>query len=389
MCMPGREAMYSCRKKSFLTLCVLFLHIPAGAQQDTTAVTDSLLVRTLQEQMTPPQPPVVVPRSVPSINPDMSVVGDIRASYLTPAERHFDLEFSEAEIALQSVVDPYGRADFFISVARDPATGKFGLDLEEAFLTSLDLPAGLQLKAGKFRSAFGKINPLHPHVLPFIDVPAVYLNYFGDEGLNDEGLSLSWLVPNPLDFYQEFTLQATRGPEDNPGFARSAVDRYLYLGHLKNFWDLTENATLELGLSAAAGPNDALFSTFIGGIDLTYKWKPLQFNDYQSVVLQAEAVWCDKKISEPERVKSWGMYALATCQLEKRLFLTARFDYSNRPDDASFAERGYAGIFGWQATEFQKVELEVKTANSNTFSDVSQVLLRSTFTIGAHGAHQY
>ena len=318
----------------------------------------------------------------------MSVIGDFRMSYQSPARRHVDAEFHEAEVAVQSVVDPYARADFFLSVARDPA-GKFGLDLEEGYLTSLDLPAGLQLKAGKFRTSFGKINNVHPHALPFISMPNVYVRYLGEDGLNDEGLSLSWLVPNPLDFYQELTVEATRGPDDNPSFVRSDVDRYLYLAHLKNFWDLTDNATLELGLSGAGGQNDSAFATVLGGIDLTYKWKPLRFNTYQSLVLQAEVIWSNKRLPGNETMKSWGMYALATYQVGKRWFLTGRFDYSNVPDNSLFVERAYSGALGWYATEFQKIEVEYKATTSNAYPAMNQVLLRSVFVIGAHGAHAY
>ncbi|MEO8166760.1 MAG: hypothetical protein ABI623_00845, partial [bacterium] len=281
------------------------------------------------------------------------------------------------------------RADFFFSVSRDPATGKFGLDLEEGYLTTLELPASLQLRAGKFRSTFGKINNIHPHALSFIDVPNVYAQYLGEEGLNDEGFSLSWLVPNPFEFYQELTFEVTRGPSDNPSFARSDVDRFLYVGHLKNFWDLSDNSTFELGLSAASGQNDSAFASVIGGIDLTYKWKPLQFNTYQSFVLQLEALSSSRKISPVEKINSWGMYALATYQLDKRIFLTGRFDYSNAPDNASYVERAYSGTLGWLATEFQKVELEFKTTTSNVLPNMNQILLRSVFVIGAHGAHAY
>ncbi len=334
-------------------------------------------------------PTPVQPRIAPSTNPNMSVIGDFRAWYQTPARRHLDAEFKEAEIALQSVVDPYARAEFFLSIARDPESGKFGIDLEEGYLTTLDLPAHLQLKAGKFRSSFGKINTLHPHALPFISIPNVYQNYLSDEGLNDEGLSLSWLVPNPFEFYQELTIEATRGPAESPSFVRSPVDRFLYNGHLKNFWDLTDNATLELGLSGATGPNVAGFSTFLGGVDLTYKWKPLQFNTYQSLVLQTEMLWSDKKMGTDQRVKSWGMYALATHQPAKRWFLTGRFDYSNIPGNASFVQRAYSCVLGWYATEFQKVEMEFKATTSNVHEDAHQIVLRSVFVIGAHGAHAY
>jgi hypothetical protein len=368
----------------------------ANAQQDTTATTDSLLIQQLQQEMAgvpqqsaQPGAPATTVRTSPSTNPNMSIIGDFRMSYLTPAHRHLDAELHEAEAAFQSVVDPYARADFYLSLAHDPASGKFGIDLEEGYLTSLDLPAGLQLKAGKFRSAFGKINPVHPHALPFIDVPNVYAHYFGEEGLKDEGVSLSWLVPNPLEFYQELTLEVTRGPADNQSFMVSDVDRFLYVGHLKNFWELTENATLELGLSGAAGPNDLAFTTVLGGIDLTYKWKPLQFNTYQSLVLQMEALWSNKRVLGDETRGSWGMYALANYQLDKRVFLIGRFDYSNLPENASFAERAYSGTLGWYATEFQKVELEFKTTSSNSLPTMNQVLLRSIFVIGAHGAHAY
>ena len=329
------------------------------------------------------------PRTAPSTNPNISVIGDFRALYMSPAPRHVDAEFHEAEIALQSVVDPYARADFFLSIARDPETGRFGIDLEEGYLTTLDLPASLQLKAGKFRSTFGKINNIHPHALPFISMPTVYENYLGDEGLNDEGLSLSWLVPNPMDFYQELTLEATRGPADNASFVRSPVDRLLYNAHLKNFWDLTDNATLELGLTGTAGPNDAGFSTLLGGVDLTYKWKPVQFNTYHSLVLQTEVLFSGKKVADDQRINTWGMYGLASYQLAQRWFLTGRFDYSNIPDNASVVERSISGILGWYATEFQKVELEVKAASSNIHDNVHQVVLRSVFVIGAHGAHAY
>jgi hypothetical protein len=384
--------MHRVKKKAVYFGVGLILCTTANAQQDSTTTADSLLIQSLQQQLsqaTSPQVAVPAPRSAPSTNPNMSVIGDFRASYQSPARRHVDGEFHEAEIAVQSVVDPYARADFFLSVARDPGTGKFGLDLEEGYLTSLDLPVGLQLKAGKFRSAFGKVNTIHPHALPFISMPNVLTRYLGEDGLNDEGFSLSWLVPNPLDFYQELTVEATRGPDDNPSFARSTVDRYLYLGHLKNFWDLTDNATLELGLSAAGGQNDSAFATVLGGIDLTYKWKPLQFNTYQSLVLQAEAILSSKRLSGTETMKSWGMYALATYQVGKRWFLTGRFDYSNLPDNSSFVERAYSGVLGWYATEFQKLELEYKGTTSNVLPTANQVLLRSVFVIGAHGAHAY
>lgn len=379
---------------TILWMCLFCQGSITLAQQDTTRAMsgDSLLIRQLQQQMTATSPqatPAAAPRAAPSTNPNVSVIGDFRATYLSPARRHLETEFHETEFAFLSVVDPYARADFYLSLAPDPETGEFAVELEEGYLTTQALPAGLQLKLGKFRSAFGKINAIHPHALPYIDVPGVYNNYFGEEGLNDTGLSLSWLAPNPLDFYQELVVEATRGPAENVSFAASEFDRFLYLAHLKNFWDLTPNATLELGLSGSAGPSPSGFNAVIGGIDVTYKWKPLRLNAYKSLVLQTEALWSHTKITESEKIKSWGVYTLASYQLQKRWFLTGRFDYANRPDNASFVERAFSGTLGWLATEFQKAEIEFKITSSNSADCTTQVLLRSVFVIGAHGAHAY
>src|ERR1041384_6077207 len=373
-------------------LSMVLIGISTGfAQADTTA-TDSLLLKQLKEQMAPPsqpQPSQSQTRSGASTNPNISAIGDFQGSYHSQISRNYDFFFNEGEFSFQSFVDPYARADFFLSLERNRESGRCEADIEEAYLTTIDLPAGLQLKAGKFRMSLGRINPVHPHALPFVDVPLAYANYFGEGGLNDEGLSISWLVPNPVDFYQELTFEVTDGPADNPSFTRSPADKYLYLAHLKNFWDLSQNSTLELGLSGVTGPNDSSYSTTIGAIDLTYKWKPLQFNTYQSFVWQSEAYFSRAKVAPDNDLNTFGMYSFITFQIEKRWFLTGRFDYSNLPYSAGVAERAYSATLGWYATEFQKIELEGKTTSSNVADSYQQAMLRWIFVIGSHGAHAY
>lgn len=361
---------------------------------DSTAAADSLLILELTRELgatepaAPAPPPQAAARAAPSLNPNISLVGDFRAWYASNRARNVDAELHEAEAALQSVVDPYARADVFISMGH-AGDGEFDFELEEAYLTTLALPFQLQLKAGKFRSIFGKINRIHPHALPFIDTPAVYANFFGEEGLNDQGLSLSWLLPNPH-FFQDLTVEVTRGPAGGEGsFALSETNRLLYVAHLKNFWDLTENATFELGFSGAAGPNDENRTTWLGGVDLTYKWKPLQFNTYRSLTLQAESFFSRKNRASGDVLKTWGFYALASWQLGRRWLVVGRYDLADLPDDPSWDEKAVSITLGFLATEFQKIELGGRTATARGFDRDYQVLVRAVFVIGAHGAHEY
>lgn len=327
-------------------------------------------------------------RSGISSNPDIGAVADFRASYISKGKKNFDAYLHETELSFQAVVDPYIRADFFVSFGRDPETHKYGVEVEEGYLTTLSLPAKLQLKVGKFREAVGKINPLHPHALPFIDLPNAYVNYFGEEGLNDEGASLSWLLPNKA-FYQEFVVQATSGSGESPTFYRGDNNRFIYLGHLKNFFTLSDNATLEFGITGITGPNDSSRNTNIGAADITYKWKPVQMNTYKSLVWQNEIFYSNAKYAANKTSNSMGLYSFLEYQIAKRWFLTGRYDYAQKPYDKSSVEQAYSLTAGWLATEFQKIEFEDKVTNVNIQPDYNQFWLRWIFVIGAHGAHQY
>jgi len=382
---------YLINVKRFLFGIILFLftqQLKAQVPADSTAAADSALLKQVEAQMQSPEVPPQQTRSTLTFNPDIGVVGDFQSSYISKGKRNFDAYLNESEISLQAVVDPYIRADFFISFGRDPETGKYGAEVEEGYLTTLSLPAKLQLKVGKFREAVGRINPVHPHALPFIDLPNAYVNYFGEEGLNDEGASLSWLVPNNA-FYQELTFQATSGLTDAPAFTRSEGNRFLYLSHLKNFFTLNDNATLELGLTGISGPNTFQRVTNIAAVDITYKWKPLEMNTYKSLAWQSEFYFSHANDSLSGSMNSLGLYSFVEDQISKRWFLTARYDYAQKPYDKTIKEQAYSLTAGWQATEFSKIEFEGKTTDDNVGSRYYQGWLRWIFVIGAHGAHQY
>src|SRR5437899_9502159 len=137
------------------------------------------------------------------LNPDISLIGDFIGTAgrntISPSR---SLELHESEVGLQAIIDPYARADAFISF------GEEGVNVEEGYITFTSLPAGLLLKVGKMRAEFGKVNAIHNHALPFIDRPLVTNNLVGGEdGIDDAGISLSRFLPAPKNWFFQGTAQ--------------------------------------------------------------------------------------------------------------------------------------------------------------------------------------
>ncbi len=361
-------------------------------QTDSTK-SDSLMQIQIQNdlaasQVTQPQQRVSV-----SANPDIGVIGDFRGMYHSYGIKNFDAYLSEAEFSFKSVVDPYARADFYYSVSQDPVSGEFSGEIEEGFVTTTSLPAHLQLKAGRFKQMLGRVNTVHSHALQFINTPDAIVNFFGEEGLKGDGLSLSWLLPNHV-FYQELTVETTQ-PVASGVFRRSGTNNFLYLAHLKNYWDLTDNASLELGLTGITGVNALNKRTNMAAADITYKWKPLRYNTYKSVTFQNEIFFNNEKIFFHTE-NTYGFYSLLNVQVGKRWFVSGRYDFTQFTFSKKAKLRSGTATLGWYATEFQKIEVEAKYTSMNTALPIgnyekkfTSAGLRWIFVIGSHGAHKY
>ncbi len=379
--------------KYILLMSAFVFVVFAQSQSDSTAIADSILTLQLQAQMQSQAVPIQttpVIRSAPSTNPDISAIGDFRSSYTNIGNRKIEMYLNELELQVASVVDPYARAEFLFSFGKDLNTGELGIELEVGTLTSTAIPFQIQATIGKFKPQFGKINSLHPHYFDFVEFPRMISNFFDSEGMFMEGVSLNWIVPNPFDFYQELVVEVGRvGSEPNASLVQGVTDRLLYTGHLKNFFDLTENATFEIGLSALTGPNTFGFTTNMADIDLTYKWKPIQFNTYHSFIWQTEAMISKTDVSVTKTIQTYGAYTFFEYQIEKRTFVGIRFDYSGLPGLEKSDERTTSLLLRFQPTEFQILALEFQNINRNYGPSFNQVVFRAIFGIGTHAAHMY
>ncbi|MDF1782379.1 MAG: hypothetical protein P1U67_13890 [Alcanivoracaceae bacterium] len=118
-------------------------------------------------------------------------------------ERGFNLR--ETELVLSGSVDPYFDAWLTASLSSE------GIELEEAWFRSNSLPAGLQLKGGKFLSGFGYHNEKHTHSWDFIDQNLAYSSLLGDHGLSGTGLQMTWLAPT--EHFWQAGLEVLQGSE--------------------------------------------------------------------------------------------------------------------------------------------------------------------------------
>ncbi len=322
-----------------------------------------------------------------NMNPNIGVIGNFLGhKVLDNGSFNDGFTFDESEISFRMVIDPFASADFFIAIVPP----EDAVELEEAYLTYLALPLFLKAKLGFFRTNFGKFNQIHQPERPFIDAPLIFEHYFGEEGPVEPGVSLSWLVPNPWDNLIDLTLEVTNG-QNEVSFDGGGSDDLLYSLHLKNFFDLTPNATLELGFSGVTGVNDPAGNqrSFIEGIDLTYRWKPVRYNRYRSFTLQSEFLFSQREQTSGKSVDSFGFFTFLQHQLTQRWFLSTRFDYAEYPDNGDQNQKAISGILTFWPSEFETLRLQYKHTSGDNVAIDNQILAQLFFVIGAHGAHSY
>jgi hypothetical protein len=341
-----------------------------------------------------------------------------------PQQRGFNAR--NAEIALDGAVDPYfeGFANIVLKLDNDNETE---IELEEAFLQTTSLPFGLQVKAGQFFAAFGRLNPTHPHTWDFSDAPLVMGRLLGPDGLRGVGAQISWTLPVP--WYSQFTagVQNGRGATGysfrNPGedgifYGRLTTDRearglqdFVWIPRWENSFNPSDTQTVLGGISGAFGSNDtgAHARTQIYGADLLYKWKSARADGgFPFVKWQTEAMYrrfeagrgIDETFPVAESFHDWGMYSQVLWGFKKGWIAGLRGDYLHMQespftddDDRQTRSRISANLT-FLPTEFSRLRLQYNHdfLEANDFleaRDVDSIFLQFEFILGAHGAHKF
>ena len=282
----------------------------------------------------------------------------------------------EVELAFQATVDPYIRGDVFLTFTPE------GVEVEEAFLTTLSLPWGLAVKAGQIYSPFGRTSQLHRHQWTFADQPLSMQRLVGAEGLSGAGGDVSWLAPLPWFAELHVAYQATR-----PGFAEDVM-QLTGVTRLIQYFELSDSATLGVGLSWALFQAEAPAQwKNLAGADLYVKFRDP--SSRSSVVLQGEIYGRqlgDQAFSEAR----WGGYGQAVWRLDRNWEVGARYD--NAPAPVAYeggTQETWTALGTYYASEFFRLRLQPSLVLLPGGQNGFQGLLSFEFTIGAHAAHPF
>jgi hypothetical protein len=341
-----------------------------------------------------------VGKSSSLLNPDISFIGDF--TFLGTDNRQLNkankFSFREAEIGFQAPIDPYARADAFITFGEGEEAG-----VEEAYATFLTLPYNLQARAGQFRISFGKNNLLHRHALPQTDRPLVEVANFGDEGFAGTGVGVSYLVPNPWDQYLLLTGEVVNGLEE-PGeggqgspLAEPAPGRTLgdfaYIGHAQSFFDLNADNNIELGGSILANEPHNGTDTYIYGVDLTYRWRPLSQSGFHQFLWRTEGYFTHLDTHQEGRsvFNTAGFYSYGEYRLAQAWWVGNRVDWTEIPGTSTQKEWGVFPYVTYSPLEFGYFRLGYEFVRSDQLEkkDSNRVWLQYDFSIGPHAAHAF
>ena len=323
------------------------------------------------------------------------------------------LALGETEINISANVDDKFTAWLTVPIAIED--GEAGIEIEEAWVETMALPAGLTLRMGRYFSNIGYLNERHAHTWDFADQPLPYQAFLGGQYI-DDGVRLRWLAPT--DLYLELSGEMNRGANyPAGGAAHSGFGSYAL--HARTGGDIGFSNSWQAGVSylqadaderASGDEDDPLL--FTGQSDLymaevVWKWAPNGNNRQRNFKFIAEYLWRTEDgvytltdgRNLPYEVDQQGWYLQAVLQPFPRWRVGLRWDQlsSDDPGEAydgtslmtmSDDPRRYSIMADWSNSEFSRLRLQY-TFDQARLEDDKQWGLQYIFSIGAHGAHKF
>ncbi len=299
--------------------------------------------------------------------------------------RGFNLNY--AEVAMHSVVDPYFEA--FAMFHLHPEAFEIG----EAYVQTTSLSYSIRIKAGKFKSNFGRINAKHQHSWHFDSQPIIYKALFGPDGISDPGVQAQWIAPSET--YLMFGAEALQG--NNGRSFGDTEQNNLYVGYLKTSVDIGEDLSLLGGVSFAHGKNTTANATDVYGVDFTLRE---QIGSYSSLIWQSEYLQRNKDLGASTD-KQAGLYSEVIYQYNNNYSAGFRYDAITKNETDLSAYNGidtgklqrYTAMFEYKPFPMSRLRFSYTNDRTKVIAGerkgINEVMLSLNIAAGAHGAHDY
>lgn len=302
------------------------------------------------------------------------------------------------------------------TIALHEHDGDTEVEIEEAFVATTALPAGLEVKAGRFFSELGYLNSHHSHADDFADRPLpnrVFLN--GNYG--DDGVQVSAVLPTSI--YTEIGGGAFRG-DDFPAGGADGSDIGAWTAYGRVGGDVGENTSWRLGLSTLQADgisrdgNEDLVN-FSGDsslyiADARAVYAPTGNNAEQEIIFQGEYFIRDEDgtyedtdagtgaINYDDSQSGW--YAQSIYKFHPQWRVGARYSQlyagdvpaglvGSALDDGGHDPWAATAMVDWTNSEFSRIRAQFSREEVANDSDDNQFTLQYIMSLGAHGAHNY
>jgi len=352
----------------------------------------------------------------------------------------------ETELAFTAAVDPYFDAAAYLAIHGE------GIEAEEVYFQTRALPAGLQVRGGKFLSGIGYVNRQHPHQWDFVDQNLAYELLFGGHGLAEKGVQVTWL-PN-LPVYLQLGVEALQGenekfanyvgPEEehDEGHEHGEGEEHddahvlshqagprLFTGFARVAPDLGYSSAFQVGVSFGhAGKHQEIHdhdgdgvpeAVFDGtgsfwGMDVVYKYDSPRQYGAGDLTVQGEYFRRTRDmpvlgVDLSAVYKNDGWYAQTVYGIAPRFQLAARMSQAGltnqrlltgafaemveggaRVDYETSSQYSVAGTFN--PTEFSRLRVQYNRGAIWVGSEketFSQLFVQFQVSMGAHGAHRF
>ncbi|WP_427913200.1 hypothetical protein ACPWT1_21690 [Ramlibacter sp. MMS24-I3-19] len=334
-----------------------------------------------------------------------------------PGPRGFSLV--QSELGLSANIDPW-----FSGVANIAFHPDNSVSVEEAYVQTTSLGSGFTLKAGRFLSGIGYLNPQHPHTWDFVDAPLAYQAMLGNQ-VGDDGVQVAWLAPTDQFFELRGELGRGRSYPGNGAGGNGAGSGAL-IAHTGG--DIGESQSWRAGLSLlrARASDQALDALDAAGTPVTnaftgttrvwiadgvWKWAPNGNATRTNFKLQGEYLRGTREgtlvadatgaaLAGAYRAVQSGWYLQGIYQFMPRWRVglrTERMDgglptfggstASLAPDEG--VARRNSLMLDWSPSEFSRVRLQLARDASRPGGPDNQLWLQYLMSLGAHGAHSF